>query len=58
MMKIGKPIGSNLIPVEILKCFGEEGLEYLTELFNVIFRMTIMPILFNGEPYNYPTLQE
>ena len=31
-MKSGKAIGSVLIPVEIWKCLGEEGLVWLTEL--------------------------
>ena len=28
---------------EVWKCLGEEGLEWLTELFNVIFRTAKMP---------------
>ena len=32
-MKSGKAVGLDLIPVEIWKCLGEEGLEWLAELF-------------------------
>jgi len=42
-MKSGKAIGPDLIPVEIWKRLGEEGVEWLTELFNVIFRTVKMP---------------
>jgi len=35
-MKNGKAVGLDRILVEIWKCLGEEGLEWLTELFNVI----------------------
>lgn len=31
-------VGPDLIPVEVWKCFGEEALDWLTRLFNVIFR--------------------
>ena len=31
------------IPVEVWKCLGEEALEWLTKLFNVIFRTAKMP---------------
>ena len=42
-MKFGKAVGPDLIPVEIWKCFGEVGVEWLTDLFNVIFRTVKMP---------------
>jgi len=42
-MKSGKAVGPDLIPVEIWKCLGEVGLDWLTELFNVIFRTVKMP---------------
>ena len=34
--------GLDQIPVEVWKCLGEEGLEWLTHLFNVICRTTKM----------------
>ena len=42
-MKSGKAVGLDLIPVDIWKCLGEEGIEWLTELFNVIFKTVRMP---------------
>ena len=42
-MTNGKAEGPDQIPVEVWKYLGEEGLEWLTELFNVIFRMAKMP---------------
>ena len=42
-MKVGKAVGPDLIPVEIWKCLGEAGLDWLTGLFNVIFRTGKMP---------------
>ena len=42
-MKSGKAVGPNLIPVEVWKCLGEVGVDWLTELFNVIFRTGKMP---------------
>ena len=42
-MKAGKAIGLDLIPIEIWKCLGEKGLEWLVEFFNVIFRTAKMP---------------
>ena len=44
-MKSGKAIGKDLILVEIWKCLGEVGLDWLTELFNVIFRTVKVVIL-------------
>jgi len=32
-MKAGKVVGSDDIPMEIWKCLGEEGLQWLTNLF-------------------------
>jgi len=42
-MKSGKAAGPDCIPIEIWKCLGVEGIEWLTELFNVILRTTKMP---------------
>ena len=42
-MKSGKAIGLDLIVMEIWKCLGKEGLEWLMELFNAIFRTIKMP---------------
>ena len=42
-MKSGMVVGPDLIPVKIWKCLGEVGLDWLTELFNVIFRTVKMP---------------
>jgi len=42
-MTNGKAEGPDQIPVEVWKCLGEEGLEWLMELFNVIFRTAKMP---------------
>ena len=42
-MPSGKAEVPDQIPVEVWKCLGEEGLEWLAELFNVIFRTTKMP---------------
>ena len=39
----GKAEGPDQIPVEVWKCLGEAGLEWLSELFNVIFRTAKMP---------------
>ena len=41
-MKSGKAVGPNLIPVEIWKCLGEVGIDWLVELFNIIFRTVKM----------------
>jgi len=38
-----KAEGPDQIPVEVWKCLGEKGLEWLPELFNVIFRTAKMP---------------
>ena len=42
-MTNGKAEGPDQILVEVWKCLDEEGLEWLTELFNVIFRTAKMP---------------
>ena len=42
-MAHGKAVGPDQIPVEVWKFMGEVGLEWLTELFNVIFRTAKMP---------------
>ena len=42
-MKSGKAVGPDLIPVEIWKCLGEVGVDWLTELFNIVFRTVKMP---------------
>jgi len=41
-MPNGKIKGSDKIPVEVWKWLGEEGLEWLTELFNVFLRTVKM----------------
>jgi len=42
-MANGKAVGPNQIPVEVWKFMGEVGLDWLTELFNVICRTGKMP---------------
>jgi len=42
-MPNGKAEDPDQIPVEVWKCLGEERLEWLTELFNIIFRTAKMP---------------
>ena len=42
-MANGKVEGPDQIPVEVWKCLEEEGLEWLTELFNVICMTAKMP---------------
>ena len=42
-MKSGKAVGPDLIPIEVWKCLGEVGVNWLTELFNIIFRTIKMP---------------
>jgi len=39
----GKAEGPDQIPVEVLKYLGEKGLEWLIELFNIIFTTAKMP---------------
>ena len=33
-MKKGKAVGPDELPVEVWKCMGEMGIEFLTKLFN------------------------
>ena len=42
-MANGKVEGPDQIPIEVWKYSSEEGLEWLTQLFNIIFRMAKMP---------------
>jgi len=42
-MKVGKAVGPDNIPVKIWKLLGEEGLEWLTNFFNIIFEFATMP---------------
>jgi len=42
-MKEGKTVGPDGIHVEIWKSLGEEGVEWLTTFFNVIFKTSTMP---------------
>jgi len=42
-MSNGKADGPDQILMEVWKCLGGEGLKWLTELFNVVFRTTKMP---------------
>ncbi|XP_070024782.1 uncharacterized protein [Nicotiana sylvestris] len=42
-MSRGRATGPDEIPVEFWKCVGRAGLEWMTGLFNVIFRMKRMP---------------
>ncbi|XP_019228557.1 PREDICTED: uncharacterized protein LOC109209697 [Nicotiana attenuata] len=42
-ISMGKAIGPDKIPEEFWKSVGKAGLEWLTRLFNVIFRMKKMP---------------
>ena len=41
-MKSGKAIGPDSIPVEIWKSLGEDGVAWLTDFFNVIFKTARM----------------
>jgi len=42
-MKSDKAVGPDLIPIEVWKCLGEVEVDWLTVLFNVIFRTAKMP---------------
>ena len=42
-MKRGKAVGPDDIPVEAWKCLGQEGIEWLTNLFNEILVTEKMP---------------
>jgi len=42
-MPNGKVMGSYQIPMEVWKVLGEEGIKWLTRLFNIIFKTVKMP---------------
>ena len=42
-MKIGKALGPDGIPIEAWKCMGDDGLSWLTKLFNKILRTKKIP---------------
>ena len=42
-MKSDKAIGPDSIPVEVWKSLGEDGVAWLTDFFNVIFKTAKMP---------------
>ena len=42
-MENGKSVGPDGIPIEVWKCLGEEGVIWLTKLFNEILRSKKMP---------------
>ena len=42
-MKSGKAVGPDSIPVEVWKVLGEDGVAWLTDFFNVIFKTAKMP---------------
>jgi len=42
-MKSGKAIGPDSIPMEVWKSLGEDGVAWLTDFFNVIFKTAKMP---------------
>ena len=42
-MKFAKTVGLDSIPLEIQKSLGEEGIEWLTDFFNVISKTAMMP---------------
>jgi len=42
-MKSGKAVGSDSIPVEVWKSLGKDGIAWLTDFFNVIFKTVRMP---------------
>jgi len=42
-IKVGKAVGPDSITVEIWKSLGEEGVEWHTDLFNVILKTAMMP---------------
>ena len=42
-MNVVKAVGPDNTPVEIWKSLGEEGLEWLTNFFNIIFESATMP---------------
>ena len=42
-MKNGKAVGPYGIPVEAWKCLEEEGVEWLTKIFNNVLETGLMP---------------
>lgn len=42
-MKNGRACGPDGIPLEVWRCLGDKGMEWLTSLFNVILRTAVMP---------------
>ncbi|KAL0906721.1 hypothetical protein M5K25_025237 [Dendrobium thyrsiflorum] len=42
-MKCGKAVGPDDIPIEVWKCLGEDGISWLTKLFNIILKTKKMP---------------
>lgn len=42
-MNIGKALGPDGIPIEAWKCMGDDGLSWLTKLFNKILRTKKIP---------------
>ena len=42
-MKKGKAVGPDELPVEVWKCMGEMGIEFLTRLFNILLMGERMP---------------
>jgi len=42
-MKSAKAVGSDSIPVEVWKFLGEDGVAWLTDFFNIIFKTAKMP---------------
>ena len=42
-MENGKSVGQDGIPIEVWKCLGEEGVTWLTKLFNEILWSKKMP---------------
>ena len=42
-MKSGKAVGPDDLPIEVCRCMGEVGVQWLTRLFNRIFENRKMP---------------
>ena len=42
-MKKGKAVGTDKLPVEVWKCMGEMGIEFLIKLFNKLLMCEWMP---------------
>jgi hypothetical protein len=42
-MKIGKALGLDDIPIEVLRCLGDIAIVWLTKLFNITFQSNKMP---------------